>query len=215
MGKKKKSKNKKAGKDVKFLKSNRFYILIGILILILAVAGVYFVKSKKEGRKPYFSLLKKVNKKLKKDKKKADNKSTSQKEKESQEKKDQDNKEKVHIVKKGEHLWKIAEKYYGSGYNAVDIAAFNKLKNPDLLFVGQRLIIPDVKPRKLTVGRTSEIRVEKKDKQISEYIVKRGDYLWKIALQVYGDGYAWVKIAKANKLKNPDLLYPGQKLIIP
>src|SRR3989344_2913247 len=35
----------------------------------------------------------------------------------------------TYTVAKGDHLWKIAEKYYGSGYNWVDIAKVNKLEN--------------------------------------------------------------------------------------
>lgn len=51
----------------------------------------------------------------------------------------------------------------------------------------------------------------------SEYTVSSGDSLWKIAKQVYGDGSQWKKIADANKdtLKNPNLIYPNQKIIIP
>lgn len=51
----------------------------------------------------------------------------------------------------------------------------------------------------------------------SEYTVAKGDSLWKIAKQVYGDGSQWKKIADANKgtVKNPNLIYPNQKLIIP
>ena len=50
-----------------------------------------------------------------------------------------------------------------------------------------------------------------------EYVVKKGDYLWKIAVLEYGDGFQWVKIWQENKgmIKNPDLIYPGMKLVIP
>lgn len=49
------------------------------------------------------------------------------------------------------------------------------------------------------------------------YTVKAGDSLWKIAQRIYGNGNQWTKIYEANrdKIKNPDLIYPGQKLTIP
>ncbi len=49
------------------------------------------------------------------------------------------------------------------------------------------------------------------------YVVKRGDSLSKIAKQMYGDMKLWKKIYEANrdKIKNPDLIHPGQELIIP
>jgi len=48
-----------------------------------------------------------------------------------------------------------------------------------------------------------------------EYTVVRGDNLWKIAQKEYSNGYQWVKIAKANNLKNPSVISTGQKLILP
>lgn len=49
------------------------------------------------------------------------------------------------------------------------------------------------------------------------YVVKKGDCLWNIAKKYYGDGSKHTKIYNANKniIKNPALIYPGQKLKIP
>ena len=47
------------------------------------------------------------------------------------------------------------------------------------------------------------------------YQVKEGDDLWKIAEKVYGSGYNWVDLAKANKLENPEVLFVNTKLNIP
>lgn len=50
------------------------------------------------------------------------------------------------------------------------------------------------------------------------YTVKSGDSLWKIAEKYYRNGAQWRKIYDANKKvigKNPNLIYPGQKLVIP
>ena len=49
------------------------------------------------------------------------------------------------------------------------------------------------------------------------YAVKKGDNLSSIAKRKYGKESQWTKIYEANKstVKNPNLIYPGQKLIIP
>lgn len=47
------------------------------------------------------------------------------------------------------------------------------------------------------------------------HIVKRGDTLWAIARKYYGNGNQFHKIANANNIKNVDLIYPGQKFLIP
>lgn len=49
------------------------------------------------------------------------------------------------------------------------------------------------------------------------YKVVRGDCLWNIAKKFYGNGSQYPKIFNANKdkIKNPNLIYPGQILTIP
>ena len=49
------------------------------------------------------------------------------------------------------------------------------------------------------------------------YTVKDGDTLSAIAKREYGDANEWKRIFEANKdiLKDPDKIYPGQKLKIP
>ena len=49
------------------------------------------------------------------------------------------------------------------------------------------------------------------------YTVKKGDSLIKIAREFYGDAGKWKKIhaANADKIPNPDLIYPGLQLTIP
>jgi LysM repeat protein len=59
-----------------------------------------------------------------------------------------------------------------------------------------------------------------KSTQVKTYTVKSGDSLWRIAARkdVYGSGNQWRKIYNANKKtigKNPNLIFPGQKLVIP
>lgn len=49
------------------------------------------------------------------------------------------------------------------------------------------------------------------------YTVKAGDCLWNIAKKFYGNGSKYTVIAEANKgkIKNANLIYPGQVLVIP
>ena len=120
-----------------------------------------------------------------------------------------------YTVKAGDNLWNIAELAYGSGFNAVDIAKINNLVNPDLITIGQKLVLPVVQARTPTSTNLVKTQTEKITFSGNNYLVKEGDYLWKIAIEAYGDGYAWTKIAKVNNLTNPDLIYPKSVLTIP
>lgn len=52
---------------------------------------------------------------------------------------------------------------------------------------------------------------------VREYTIEPGDTLSAIAKKFYGNASDWKKIYEANKtkIKNPDLIYPGDKIIIP
>lgn len=54
-------------------------------------------------------------------------------------------------------------------------------------------------------------------KNNGNYVVKSGDSLWSIAKKYYSDGSKYTKIYNANKdkIKNPALIYPGTKLVVP
>lgn len=49
----------------------------------------------------------------------------------------------------------------------------------------------------------------------AKYVVARGDSLWKIAEEKYGDGLLWKKIAEANMLKRPNHIEVGEELNVP
>lgn len=53
--------------------------------------------------------------------------------------------------------------------------------------------------------------------EVKYYEIAKGDSLWKIAKEFYGNGNDYPKIFEANKevIKDPDLIYPGQKIRIP
>jgi nucleoid-associated protein YgaU len=54
------------------------------------------------------------------------------------------------------------------------------------------------------------------ESKVSEpkYTVKAGDTLWAIAMKQYGDGSKYTSLASKNGIKNPNLIYPGQVLIL-
>ncbi len=118
----------------------------------------------------------------------------------------------THTVAAGEDLWQIAEKYFNSGYNWVDIAEANQLTNPDYLEEGQVLNIPKVEP---LLPVTGAVEAESISITGNDYTVAEGDSLWDIAVRAYGDGYQWSAIAQANNLDNPDLIHVGNVLILP
>lgn len=128
---------------------------------------------------------------------------------------------KVHKVEKGENLWNISVKYYGDGFKWVDIAAENKLPNASVIEVGQELVIPEIETTKDTVANIDKT-VTTTDKvsvynaiTTATYETVKGDSLWKIAVRAYGDGYKWSEIAKANKIKTPNIIYSGNILVLP
>lgn len=61
------------------------------------------------------------------------------------------------------------------------------------------------------------LKIEIPDIQKTMYTVKSGDFLSKIAKEVYGDANKYNVIFEANKpmLTDPDKIYPGQVLYIP
>ncbi len=76
----------------------------------------------------------------------------------------------------------------------------------------------------LVVGNTEgiaqvddQIIVDNPEPEATYYTVEKGDYLSKIAKEVYGDAMKYPVIFEANKpmLTDPDKIYPGQVLRIP
>ncbi len=120
----------------------------------------------------------------------------------------------THTVGSNENLWTIAEKYYQSGYNWVDIAKANNLDNANLIEVGQQLTIPQATPI-LLAEKTEQAETTKDNNIPDTYTVKPGDTLWDIAVNIYQNGYRWVDIAQANKLANPNLIHSGNVLVLP
>lgn len=58
--------------------------------------------------------------------------------------------------------------------------------------------------------------IKAEQQEYIDYTIKKGDTLWDISGVELKDPFFWPKIWKENpQIKNPDLIYPGQKLKIP
>lgn len=128
-----------------------------------------------------------------------------------------------YTVKEDDTLFVIAEKYYQDGYQYPEIAQANNLTNVDLLEVGQVLqipklekILPSPSPAdEPSPSPSSDPSLWGSPIKSDSYTVVEGDWLSKIAGRAYGDVMAYPRIAQANNIANPNLIYPGQVLTIP
>lgn len=101
----------------------------------------------------------------------------------------------TYTVQSGDTLSGIAAKF-GTTYQK--IAADNGIANPNIIHPGQVL----------RINRGSSVQTNNTGR---EYIVKSGDTLSGIAAR-FGTNYQ--KIARDNNISNPNIIHPGQKLII-
>jgi nucleoid-associated protein YgaU len=120
----------------------------------------------------------------------------------------------VHIVKPGEKLFQIAEKYYGRGESWRIIAKANHNINPDALRAGMKLTIPAA-PRALA-SKNPSTNVDKSN--LKTYKVESGDTFYSIARRQLGSASRWKEIYELNKSKldnNPKNLRAGQVIYMP
>lgn len=67
---------------------------------------------------------------------------------------------------------------------------------------------------KQTEIKPTETARKAKEIKTQTYVVKKGDTLMQIAKKITGDAKNYIVIAKQNNIKNPNLIYPNQKLVI-
>lgn len=97
-------------------------------------------------------------------------------------------------VQSGDNLTKIAKKY---GTTVDEIVRLNNISNPNLIYVGQYLVIPTTSNAQVSTDST--------------YVVKSGDTLSGIANKF---GTTYQKLAEINGISNPNKIYAGQVLKI-
>jgi cell wall-associated NlpC family hydrolase len=102
----------------------------------------------------------------------------------------------TYTVATGDTLWGIAGRY---GTTVSDLASLNHIADDNLIFPGELLTIPAGE----FVPRSSE--------RESTYAVREGDSLWSIAARF--DSTVSV-LAATNNISDPNLIFPGQILVI-
>lgn len=98
----------------------------------------------------------------------------------------------IYVVRPGDTLWAISQR---QGVTLDALIAANALPDPNQLVVGQAIIIPTAA---VPAPRT--------------YTVQPGDTLYAIARRF---GTTINALVSANRIANPNLIYPGQVLTIP
>lgn len=94
-------------------------------------------------------------------------------------------------VQKGDTLWTIARRHQ---VTVSSLAMANGIDDHDCIRVGQKLVIPDGKPR--------DIR----------HRVRAGETLWDIARKY---NVSVNDLVKANRFRNPNLIVQGQQIVVP
>lgn len=64
----------------------------------------------------------------------------------------------------------------------------------------------------VVVTKPSQVMSKKTSRHV--HIVVKGDTLWHIANRYVNNPWRYPELARLSKIKNPDLIYPGQKIII-
>lgn len=134
----------------------------------------------------------------------------------------------AYTVVKGDSLWKIAERFYGSGYDWKKIQAENNLAGKSLE-IGMTISVPrqGMASSTSTVAQNPDTTVtpsQPSDQPAvggatpvsgeTTYTVVRGDNLSTIVSRACGTTTSWIKIAQDNKLANPRIIHAGNVLRI-
>lgn len=106
----------------------------------------------------------------------------------------------THTVQAGETLFSIARRY---GLTVQQLASANRITNPELIYVGQVLVIP---------GTGAPPSAPPSGGGTRTYIVQAGDTLFSIARR---NNTTVDTLVRLNGLSNANVLYVGQVLLLP
>lgn len=74
--------------------------------------------------------------------------------------------------------------------------------------------LEEAKVETVTQNSGRSVDPDSQPETANSYTVVKGDCLWTICKKFYGDGSLAYKLATANGIKNPNLIYPGQVLTL-
>ena len=115
----------------------------------------------------------------------------------------------VHIVQPGENLFRIGLRY---NLTVTQLMAANGLTNPNQVYAGQRLVIPQGGTDNSAAVVESSPPPSSNATASTTHIVQRGETLFRIALRY---NVSLNALVAANGLASADAIYAGQRLIIP
>jgi len=189
------------------IKENYLSVALGFLVFLVAVTLIYRSTSTRQ--------------------------KTKLEEEQAQEQMEQ--KKNVHVVKPGESVSSIARDELGSFDYTDELVKANSLKNPEVVEVGQELILPAVGKLAATEETAQVTEAMKKEEPTSapkmkndkgkttsamtsgkitgtSYVVQKGDTLMTIAERAYGSKAMYTRIMSANGLRNPNRIEVGMTL---
>ncbi|MGQ9787295.1 MAG: LysM peptidoglycan-binding domain-containing protein [Anaerolineae bacterium] len=124
-----------------------------------------------------------------------------------------DQTEQVYFVQAGDTLYTIALRF---GVTVEDLIAINQIQDPNLIQIGQRLLIPAAReeiPSTPPADETGTYATQAPPThQPQVYIVQPGDTLSSISARL---GVTVEELVEVNQLSDPDYLKVGQELRIP
>ena len=80
---------------------------------------------------------------------------------------------------------------------------------------GQELPKTEASQTTAVTGTSSAAAPAKPSAKAVTYRIKKGDTLWDIASTYYRNPWLYPRLAKANSIKNPDLIIAGTRIVIP
>jgi LysM repeat protein len=126
--------------------------------------------------------------------------------------------ENTYVVQRGDNLFRIALRF---NTTVLALAQANGIVNPSLIFAGQRLRIPGTAqpasptpppPPTLVPGTPATPTATPVSTGTITYVVQPGDYLARIAVR---NNTTVARLVALNNIANPNLIYPGQRLLVP
>lgn len=114
----------------------------------------------------------------------------------------------TYIVRPGDTLFRIA---LNNQTTVAVLSQLNGIANPRLIYVGQELRIPSGASISVTPTATPS-PTQTPSQPTSEYTVRRGDTLYRIAVN---NNTTVARLVSINNISNPNVIFVGQRILLP